>query len=143
MEQEALLNFSAFPIFSSLVSPSTQTCVDGETGESREEKKKLGGSFFSPATLEEKKANKKEAGISSSTLSNFFLLKKPISEGGAATTAKIGSYAGIAKGPESEQTVEKFLFNHLKHKAIGGVRLEAKGRLTRRFTASRSVFKVK
>lgn len=45
---------------------------------------------------------------------------------------------------ESEQTVETFLFNHLlKHKAIGGVRLEAKGRLTRRFTASRSVFKVK
>ena len=51
--------------------------------------------------------------------------------------------AGIGKGPESEQTVERFLFNNLKHKAIGGVRLEAKGRLTRRFTASRSVFKVK
>lgn len=31
----------------------------------------------------------------------------------------------------------------LKHKSIAGVRLEAKGRLTRRFTASRSVFKIK
>lgn len=31
----------------------------------------------------------------------------------------------------------------LKHKNMAGVRLEAKGRLTRRFTASRSVFKVK
>lgn len=51
--------------------------------------------------------------------------------------------SGLAKAPESEQTVETFLFNNLKHKAIGGVRLEAKGRLTRRFTASRSVFKVK
>lgn len=30
----------------------------------------------------------------------------------------------------------------LKYKAISGVRLEAKGRLTRRFTASRSVFKL-
>jgi len=36
-----------------------------------------------------------------------------------------------------------FFFNCLKYKAIGGVRLEAKGRLTRRFTASRSVFKLK
>ena len=51
--------------------------------------------------------------------------------------------SGVAKAPESDQTVETFLFNNLKHKAIGGVRLEAKGRLTRRFTASRSVFKVK
>jgi hypothetical protein len=31
----------------------------------------------------------------------------------------------------------------LKHKNMAGVRLEAKGRLTRRFTASRSVFKIK
>lgn len=35
------------------------------------------------------------------------------------------------------------IFNNLKYKDIGGVRLEAKGRLTRRFTASRSVFKIK
>jgi|ERR1700689_3129102 hypothetical protein len=35
-----------------------------------------------------------------------------------------------------------FVENSLKYKAIGGVRLEAKGRLTRRFTASRSVFKL-
>jgi ribosomal VAR1-like protein len=31
----------------------------------------------------------------------------------------------------------------LKHKSMAGIRLEAKGRLTRRFTASRSVFKIK
>jgi hypothetical protein len=31
----------------------------------------------------------------------------------------------------------------LKHRNISGVRLEAKGRLTRRFTASRSLFKIK
>jgi len=36
-----------------------------------------------------------------------------------------------------------FAENFLKYKAIGGVRLEAKGRLTRRFTASRSVFNLK
>jgi hypothetical protein len=29
------------------------------------------------------------------------------------------------------------------HKDMAGIRLEAKGRLTRRFTASRSVFKIK
>jgi hypothetical protein len=31
----------------------------------------------------------------------------------------------------------------LKYKSIAGARLEAKGRLTRRFTASRSVLKIK
>jgi hypothetical protein len=40
--------------------------------------------------------------------------------------------------------MNNFFFNSfLKNKAVGGVRLEAKGRLTRRFTASRSVFKLK
>ena len=36
-----------------------------------------------------------------------------------------------------------YVLNNLKNKVIGGVRLEAKGRLTRRFTASRSIFKIK
>jgi len=36
-----------------------------------------------------------------------------------------------------------FVLNSLKHKEMAGIRLEAKGRLTRRFTASRSVFKIK
>jgi len=36
-----------------------------------------------------------------------------------------------------------YVLNELKYKNIAGVRLEAKGRLTRRFTASRSVFKIK
>ena len=36
-----------------------------------------------------------------------------------------------------------YVLDNLKNKNIGGIRLEAKGRLTRRFTASRSVFKIK
>jgi hypothetical protein len=36
-----------------------------------------------------------------------------------------------------------YILNSLKHKNMAGARLEAKGRLTRRFTASRSVFKIK
>jgi hypothetical protein len=36
-----------------------------------------------------------------------------------------------------------FVLNSIKYKNISGLRLEAKGRLTRRFTASRSVFKIK
>lgn len=35
------------------------------------------------------------------------------------------------------------ILNSLKNKDMAGVRLEAKGRLTKRFTASRSVFKIK
>ena len=42
-----------------------------------------------------------------------------------------------------DKNLLNFVLNKLKYKNIGGVRLEAKGRLTRRFTASRSVFKIK
>lgn len=35
------------------------------------------------------------------------------------------------------------ILNSLKYKKMGGIRLEAKGRLTRRLTASRSIFKIK
>jgi hypothetical protein len=39
--------------------------------------------------------------------------------------------------------IEKNVLNSIKHKTISGVRLEATGRLTRRLTASRSIFKFK
>lgn len=39
--------------------------------------------------------------------------------------------------------IENNVFNSLKHKKINGIRLEASGRLTRRLTASRSIFKYK
>jgi hypothetical protein len=42
-----------------------------------------------------------------------------------------------------KQNLINFVLNTLKYKNLSGVRLEAKGRLTRRFTASRSVFKIK
>ena len=38
---------------------------------------------------------------------------------------------------------EKNVLKNIKHKSISGVRLEATGRLTRRLTASRSIFKFK
>jgi hypothetical protein len=44
---------------------------------------------------------------------------------------------------EESNNIFTYVFNQLKHKKMAGVRLEAKGRLTRRFTASRSVFKMK
>ena len=39
--------------------------------------------------------------------------------------------------------IKKVILNSLKHKYINGVRLESKGRLTKRLTAQRSVFKLK
>jgi len=39
--------------------------------------------------------------------------------------------------------LENNVLNSLKHKTISGVRLEATGRLTKRLTASRSIFKLK
>jgi len=39
--------------------------------------------------------------------------------------------------------LDSIVINSLKHMNMAGVRIEAKGRLTRRFTASRSVFKAR
>jgi hypothetical protein len=48
---------------------------------------------------------------------------------------------------KSKTSISSNLLNYvlsiLKYKSMSGIRLEAKGRLTRRFTASRSVFKIK
>jgi len=43
----------------------------------------------------------------------------------------------------AEQENKTLVLDSLKYKTMAGVRLEAKGRLTKRFTASRSVFKVR
>lgn len=40
-------------------------------------------------------------------------------------------------------SLENFILRSLKHLNMAGVRIEAKGRLTRRFTASKSVFKMR
>jgi hypothetical protein len=39
-------------------------------------------------------------------------------------------------------SLNDYVFKHLKHFKLAGVRVEAKGRLSKRFVASRSVFKV-
>lgn len=39
--------------------------------------------------------------------------------------------------------LNRYVVNKLKHRNMAGIRVEAKGRLTRRFTASRSVFKMR
>jgi len=43
----------------------------------------------------------------------------------------------------SSTSLLNYVLNNLRYKNMAGVRLEARGRLTRRFTASRSVFKIK
>jgi len=62
------------------------------------------------------------------------------------------SSSSFIKKEEEERSKNKFntssllisfVLNSIKHKEMAGARLEAKGRLTRRFTASRSVFKIK
>jgi len=41
-------------------------------------------------------------------------------------------------------SLEKYIVNNIiKHKKLAGIRVEAKGRLTRRFTAQRSIFKMR
>jgi hypothetical protein len=40
-------------------------------------------------------------------------------------------------------SLETYVLKTLKHLKLAGIRVEAKGRLTKRFTASRSVFKMR
>jgi hypothetical protein len=40
-------------------------------------------------------------------------------------------------------SLETYIFSNLKHRKMAGIKVEAKGRLTKRFTASRSVFKMR
>lgn len=54
-------------------------------------------------------------------------------------TEKNQSYCSLI----SNNIIEKNVFNSLKHKKINGIRLEASGRLTKRLTASRAIFKFK
>lgn len=42
-----------------------------------------------------------------------------------------------------EEVIKRLIFNSIKHKNMGGIRLEIKGRLTRRFRADRAVYKLK
>jgi hypothetical protein len=44
----------------------------------------------------------------------------------------------------SQQSISltNYVFKYLKHLKLAGVRLEAKGRLSRRYTASRSIFQL-
>jgi len=60
---------------------------------------------------------------------------------------KKSEVSGFSHKKVDQTTSKTNLLNNilllLKHKSMAGVRLEAKGRLTRRFTASRSVFKIK
>ena len=41
------------------------------------------------------------------------------------------------------KNIKSYVFNNIKYKHVTGFRLEARGRLSRRYTASRSVFKLK
>lgn len=47
----------------------------------------------------------------------------------------------LENGDFKKSNVEKSVLNSIKHKSISGVRLQGKGRLTKRLTASRSIFK--
>jgi hypothetical protein len=46
-------------------------------------------------------------------------------------------------GTDQSSSLEDYILSNLKHRKMSGIKIEAKGRLTRRLTASRSVFKMK
>jgi hypothetical protein len=81
----------------------------------------------------------------SSLLLNFYPLADNIKVKRSSTVATI-----THKGKENKETkclrsisLTSYVRRWLKHMKLRGIRVEAKGRLTRRATASRSVFKMK
>ena len=58
-----------------------------------------------------------------------------------ADNLKVNSLKKSSK--EGSISLRNYVLKSLKHVKMAGIRIEAKGRLTRRFTASRSVFKMK
>jgi hypothetical protein len=56
------------------------------------------------------------------------------------STSKINSEL---KNLNNKESLNKIIFNNLKYKHVTGFRLETKGRLTKRYTASRSLSKLK
>ena len=61
-----------------------------------------------------------------------------------STGLQNSSYSLIGiNNKKMETVIKRLIFNSIKHKNMGGIRLEIKGRLTRRYTADRSVYKLK
>ncbi len=75
------------------------------------------------------------------------LLKGLFTKSNFSKKLKVSIYDKYNKNEAGKAILNPSLLNYvillLKHKSMAGVRLEAKGRLTRRFTASRSLFKIK
>ena len=73
------------------------------------------------------------------SLDNLLLNLFPSADGNSKVINKISSF----KVRENYVAFYSYVIYSLKHLKLRGVRVEAKGRITRRFTASRSVFKMK
>jgi hypothetical protein len=54
-----------------------------------------------------------------------------------------GLYTNVTRLNESYDKIYDILFNSIKYKNMGGVRLEVKGRLTKRYRADRALYKVR
>lgn len=61
-----------------------------------------------------------------------------------STSSESLSYNLVAiNNSKTESIIKKSIFNSIKYKNLGGIRLEIKGRLTRRYRADRAIYKLK
>ena len=75
----------------------------------------------------------------SNLLLNNFDLKNEDSNKNVLSAINNMRYLPITKN--SSNDIKDFVLNSIKHKSMSGIRIEASGRLSRRITAARSVFK--
>ena len=82
--------------------------------------------------------NRRKIGVKFNKLTN----KVKILDKGTILKPDISTYSKVEQLKEKE-CLKKSIFNKLKYKHVTGFRLEANGRLTRRYTAARSLSKLK
>lgn len=100
--------------------------------------------FTKAISLKIKNRNNKLLKVLRRSLDTIMFSSKPRrSSSGVPAAPIINNYYTPNNLENNNKTLLNTIYNTIKYKKIAGARLEAKGRLTRRLTASRSVFKIK
>jgi hypothetical protein len=100
--------------------------------------------FTKAISLKIKNRNNKLLKVLRRSLDTIMFSSKPRrSSSGVPAAPRINNYYTPNNIENKNKTLLNTIYNTIKYKKIAGARLEAKGRLTRRLTASRSVFKIK
>ena len=82
-------------------------------------------------------------GLQNTIISDFLLKSNVNSLSKDLVNKALESFYNLKKTLEQEENLDDIVLDSLKYKVISGVKVQASGRLTRRITASRAIYKFK